>query len=79
MNIEQHELPIEAEVVLDEKMDEGSPAIAGLCPSCLNTGFVHSVREGVLGIVCISAGVDTTGKAKRSLLRCECKIDTNGI
>jgi hypothetical protein len=79
MNIEQHELPISGEIVIDEKIDTSNPAIVGLCPSCLNTGFIHSVRDGVLGILCIKTGADTTGREKRSLMRCECKIYTNGI
>ena len=52
--------------------EEEAPAeMSGLCPKCLNTGFVHGTdREGRFGVLFSTAGEDSTGKSKRRLVIC---------
>lgn len=44
----------------------------GLCPSCYDTGFVHAVRGGVLGVLYRKTGVDKYGTDTGPLVRCTC-------
>jgi len=74
--MEQYSLPIDA--VVKEELDE-TQIIEGLCSSCLGTGYLYGVRDGVLGLLSTELGGDIDGKRKRSLMRCDCSMDVRGI
>lgn len=46
-------------------------AIRGVCKSCLNTGFVHGIVNGVLGALYTTGGFNSEGKEKKKLLICD--------
>lgn len=48
--------------------------LIGLCPSCLGSGFVHVVRDGVLGVLYRKTGEDKYGTDTGPLVRCDCPL-----
>jgi hypothetical protein len=47
----------------------------GVCAKCLNSGYVHIVRGGVLGVAKIVASRDSAGKEKYKLQVCDHNAD----
>lgn len=42
----------------------------GICPKCLGTGYVHDIRDGVLGVVMSVIGSDEFGRPLKRLQKC---------
>ena len=44
--------------------------LEGICPKCLGTGYVHDIRDGVLGVVMSIFGTDEFGRPLKRLQKC---------
>ena len=44
--------------------------LEGICGKCLGSNFVHTVRDGVLGMAYRFEGADSVGKPIKRLLGC---------
>lgn len=61
------------EEVIEVKMDESDkPFMEGICPKCLDTGFIHTVKDGILGLAFQVSGQDSVGQPIKRLLVCGC-------
>ena len=64
--------------LLEEETTEETPTsetdkplfLEGICPRCLDTTFVHDVKDGVLGVCYTSNSEDSSGHPIKKLMRC---------
>ena len=55
-----------------EELDaEDYSFLEGICGKCLDTGFVHDVRDGVLGVLFTSMESDSNGQPVKRLMVCD--------
>jgi hypothetical protein len=58
------------EPVEPPKQSEEYNFLEGICPKCLDTSFVHTVKNGILGIAYTTFTQDASGKPIRKLMIC---------
>lgn len=51
--------------------------LEGICPKCLDSGFVHTVKDDILGMAYRIDGEDSVGKPIKRLLICDHSFKTN--
>lgn len=69
------EVPSTANRIAEIKKYRGQPDIRmGLCPSCLDSGFVHIERKGTLGVLYQVVRKDQQGRDVCRLVRCSCSF-----
>lgn len=57
--------------------DEDKPSfLDGICSRCLDSGFVHDVKNGVLGVCYTTLSEDSTGKPIKKLMVCNHGVNT---
>lgn len=57
------------EIIIDSDEPE-KPFMEGVCPKCLDTGYVQTVKDGVLGLAFMYEGEEASGKRIKKLLVC---------
>lgn len=65
--LENNTVTVEAEEVVEKPA-----ALEGICPRCLDTGFINTVKDGVLGLAYEVSGEDSVGQPIKRLKRCNC-------
>lgn len=73
-----------AEESSEEKIEEPSKQtteefgfLEGICSKCLDTGFIHTVKDGVLGVCYTSFSSDGEGSPVKKLMVCTHGMQTN--
>lgn len=59
---------VEAEPVIEE---EQYSFLQGICSKCLDSGFVHTVKDGVLGVAYTSFTQNSAGIPQKKLMVCK--------
>jgi hypothetical protein len=61
---------LEEEKSVDEPHTESINFLEGICPNCLDSGFVHTVKDGILGMAYRFEGEDSLGRPIKRLQVC---------
>lgn len=66
--------------IAEIKKFRGTPELRrGLCPGCLDSGYVTVERKGLLGVLYRTVGKDKNGKDIDRLVRCGCRKESAQI
>lgn len=63
-----------ARIAQVRKFQEKPNMRQGLCPSCLGSGYAHTQRNGLWGVLYRTVRVDQWGRNVDRLVRCTCPL-----
>lgn len=75
-NIQSYLFKESSEVAESEPLEEEPSYLEGICPKCLDTGFKHTIQDGILGIAYRVEGENSIGQPIKRPLLCDCKVST---
>jgi len=64
-------LNVTEEPTIELVTEEDKPSfLEGICPQCLDSGFKHDVKDGVLGVCYTTLSQDASGNPIKQLMVC---------